>query len=221
MLDFGISIYDADLELIAEASGITSFLGANDYAIRKGVELRRRRDARPGDVVLMNYPYWNGAHTYDATAVRAGVRRRRRAAGGLRGRPGALARPGRQGPRLRARLTEMHQEGLIFPGTKIVKGGVVDEEILELVRFNSRLPEPVIGDFYAQLAALRTGERRLHEIWEKFGFETVDAALSELILEHGERATRCRAGRAPDGSWTADGLARRRRDRRRADRACR
>ena len=37
VLDFGISMYDADLELIAEAPGITSFLGANDYGIRKGV----------------------------------------------------------------------------------------------------------------------------------------------------------------------------------------
>ena len=61
----------------------------------------------------------------------------------------------------------MHQEGLIFPGTKIVKSGVVDDEIIELVRFNSRLPETVIGDFYAQLAAIRTGERRLHEIWRE------------------------------------------------------
>ena len=38
VLDFGISIYDARLELVAEAPGLTFFLGANDYAIRKGVE---------------------------------------------------------------------------------------------------------------------------------------------------------------------------------------
>jgi N-methylhydantoinase B len=96
----------------------------------------------------------------------------------------------------------VHQEGLLFPGTKIVKRGVVDEEIIELVRFNSRLPDTVIGDFYAQLAAIRTGERRLHEIWQKFGFETVQEA-QRLILEHGERLTRAALARLPDGSWTA------------------
>ena len=38
VLDFGISIYSDELDLIAEAPGLTHFLGANDYAIRKGVE---------------------------------------------------------------------------------------------------------------------------------------------------------------------------------------
>ena len=66
VLDFGISMYDADLELIAEAPGITSFLGANDYGIRKGVSYVGAGRLQPGDVVLMNYPYWSGAHVYDA-----------------------------------------------------------------------------------------------------------------------------------------------------------
>ncbi|WP_440071666.1 hydantoinase B/oxoprolinase family protein, partial [Streptosporangium sp. OZ121] len=56
--DFGMSMYDADLRLIAEATGLTFFLGANDFSLRKGVEYVGRENLCPGDVVLLNYPYW-------------------------------------------------------------------------------------------------------------------------------------------------------------------
>lgn len=200
VLDFGISMYDADLELIAEAPGITSFLGANDYGIRKGVSYVGAGRLQPGDVVLMNYPYWSGAHVYDALLFAPVFH-----CGTLAAYVAVRAHwldLGAKAPGYVLDSTEMHQEGLIFPGTKIVKSGVVDDEIIELVRFNSRLPETVIGDFYAQLAAIRTGERRLHEIWEKFGFDTVTEA-QRLILDHGERLTREALARLPDGAWTA------------------
>ncbi|WP_440105964.1 hydantoinase B/oxoprolinase family protein, partial [Streptosporangium sp. H16] len=61
--DFGMSMYDADLRLIAEATGLTFFLGANDFSLRKGVEYVGRENLCPGDVVLLNYPYWNAAHS--------------------------------------------------------------------------------------------------------------------------------------------------------------
>jgi N-methylhydantoinase B len=200
VLDFGISMYDASLQLIAEAPGITSFLGANDFGIRKGVGYVGPERLNPGDVVLMNYPYWSGAHAYDALLF-APVFRGSAPAAYVAVRAHWLDL-GAKAPGYVLDSTEMHQEGLIFPGTKIVKGGVVDKEIVELVRFNSRLPETVIGDFYAQLAAIRTGERRLHEIWDKFGFDAVQEA-QRLILDHGERLTRAALASLPDGTWTA------------------
>jgi N-methylhydantoinase B len=200
VLDFGISIYDASLELIAEAPGITSFLGANDFGIRKGVAYVGTDRLHPGDVVLMNYPYWSGAHAYDALLFAPAFHDDRLAAYvAVRAHWLDL---GAKAPGYVLDSTDMHQEGLIFPGTKVVKGGVIDEEIIELIRFNSRLPDTVIGDFYAQLAAIRTGERRLHEIWQKFGFETVQEA-QRLILDHGEQLTRAALARLPDGTWTA------------------
>jgi len=67
VLDFGISLYDDNLELIADAPGLALFLGANDFAIRKGVEYIGRGNLERGDIVLMNYPYWSSAHTMDVT----------------------------------------------------------------------------------------------------------------------------------------------------------
>ena len=57
----------AGARLIAEAPGLTFFLGANDYSLRKGVEYIGMENLHRGDVVLLNYPYWNAAHAYDAT----------------------------------------------------------------------------------------------------------------------------------------------------------
>src|SRR5438093_11455956 len=59
VLDFGISIFDRNLDLIAEAPGLTFFLGANDYAIKKGIAYVGKEKLEPGDIVLMNYTSWN------------------------------------------------------------------------------------------------------------------------------------------------------------------
>jgi len=203
VLDFGISIYDARLDLIGEASGLTFFLGANDYAIRKGVEYVGLENLEPGDVVIMNYPYWNGAHSYDATLFAPVI-----AAEGEPPFAHLVVRAhwldlGAKDPGYVLDSTDMHQEGLIFPGTKVIKRGVPDREILELIRFNSRMPELVIGDFNAQVAALRTGERRMLELLAKFGQETLDRSI-EAIQAHGERTSLRALAGLPKGTWTAD-----------------
>ena len=54
----------------------------------------------------------------------------------------------------------------------------------------------------AQISSCRTGERRVQELVEKFGVETFEAAVDE-ILDHGERLTRSRLANLPKGTWTA------------------
>jgi N-methylhydantoinase B len=202
VLDFGISIYDGDLELIAEAPGLTHFLGANDYAIRKGVEYVGADRMHPGDVILLNYPYWNAAHTYDATLFSPFFE-----PGGDTPTAYLCVRAhwmdlGAKDPGYVLDSTSVFQEGLLFPGTRIFKEGMPDPELLELIRFNSRLPDLVIGDLHAQVSALRTGERRLGEIYERFRRKTVDEAVA-LIFRHGEEQTRAALRELPEGTWTA------------------
>ena len=203
VLDFGISIYDSQLKPMAEAPGITSFMGANDYALPLVIEHVGRGNLNRGDVVLLNYPYWNSAHSYDAMlfapvffedeldpsvflAVRA-----------------HWMDLGAKDPGYVLDSTDMHQEGLIFPGTKIVKNGIIDNEIIDLIRFNSRLPDLTIGDFHAQLAALRVGERQIHEMWGKFGRETVDAAVA-AVMKSGEAAAWRALEKIPHGVFYAE-----------------
>jgi N-methylhydantoinase B len=90
----------------------------------------------------------------------------------------------------------------MFPCSKIYKEGVLNTELQELIRFNSRMPDRVIGDMNAQISSCRTGERRVQELVEKFGVETFEAAVDE-ILDHGARLTRSRLANLPNGTWTA------------------
>src|SRR2546422_11688982 len=63
VLDFGISIYDRNQDLGAEAPGIPAFIGANDYATKKAVEYVGEDNLEPGDVSIMNHPYWRSGHS--------------------------------------------------------------------------------------------------------------------------------------------------------------
>jgi N-methylhydantoinase B len=206
ILDFGISLYDRNLELVAEAPTLASFLGANDTAIRKGVEYLGEKSLEPGDIVLLNYPYWSAAHTLDVTLF-APVFTPLFESG---------ERPffytcirahwmdlGAKDPGYVLDSTDLHQEGLVFPGTRVYKRGKPDPEILELIRFNSRMPELVLGDLDAQVAATRTGERRLQQIAEKFGVAELDGAVAEIFAQ-GERLARRELAGFPRGSWTAE-----------------
>jgi N-methylhydantoinase B len=202
VLDFGISIYDRKLDLIGEASGLTFFLGANDYAIRRSVEYVGVKNLVPGDIVIMNYPYWNGAHSHDATLYAPVFDDPEELPFAYLVVRAHWLDLGAKDPGYVLDSTDMHQEGLIFPGTKVFKAGRPDHEILELIRFNSRMPDLVIGDFNAQVAALRTGERRIKELLGKFGRETLEAAI-DVIQEHGERTSLRGLAALPKGSWTA------------------
>lgn len=205
VLDFGVSVYDADLELIAEAPGLTHFLGANDYAIRKAVEYVGVENLHAGDVVMLNYPYWNAAHAYDATLFSPIFRpgeERPIGYGCVRAHWMDL---GAKDPGYVLDSTEVYQEGLIFPGTRLFKRGEPDHELLELIRFNSRMPDLVIGDLHAQVAALRTGERRILEIFDRFGADAVSGAI-DLILAHGEAQTKAALAALPQGTWTAEDI---------------
>jgi N-methylhydantoinase B len=211
VLDFGISIYDARMRAIAEAPGLTMFLGANDYSIAKGVEYIGAEHLHRGDVVMLNYPYWNAAHAYDATMFAPVFQPARELAddpdhdGTLVGYVCVRAHwmdLGAKDPGYVLDSTDVHQEGILFPGTKLAERGVLNRQIVELIRFNSRMPELVLGDMHAQIATLRTGERRLLDVIAKFGRDVVDHAVEE-ILSHSERSTRAALDALPQGTWTA------------------
>ncbi len=205
VLDFGISIYDARLDLVAEAPGLTFFLGANDYSVRKVAEYLGRESLEPGDVVLSNYPYWNGAHTYDATLLAPVFEPGNDELFAVLCIRAHWMDLGAKDPGYVLDSTDMHQEGVVFPGTKVFRRGEVNEEILDLIRFNSRMPDLVIGDLNAQVSALRTGERRLRELLKKFGRGLLEGAIA-AIHEHGEEVTQSALAALPKGSWTAEDI---------------
>ena len=204
ILDFGITLYDSDLNLIADSPGLSLFLGANDYGITKGVERIGEENLDPGDVIFLNYPYWSSGHTLDVLLFSPYFHDDELVGyGAIRAHWLDI---GAKDPAYILDSTDVHQEGLLMPGTKIYKAGEPDEELLELLRYNSRLPNKVIGDLNAQVAALKVGGNRIESLYEKYGHETVETSI-ERILDHGERVVREKISALPDGTWYAEDYA--------------
>lgn len=198
--DFGLGIYDAKGALLAEAPGLAIFTRANDYSLEKAIEFLGVENIHPGDCILLNYPYWSSAHTLDVAAF-SPIHHDGELLGFTATRIHWLDLKQKDAGYV-LDSTDMHQEGIFFPCTKIEQGGVINQDIVNLIRFNSRYPEQTIGDMRAQIAACRTGERRVAEIVERFGPEVFKAACAE-IQDHGERLARAGLAKLPKGTWTA------------------
>src|SRR3954447_13759986 len=87
------------------------------------------------------------------------------------------ARPGSISPA----ATEIFQEGLRIPVTRIVRAGVFNDEVYRLILANSRFPLDLEGDTRAMIASSRLGEARLLELFERYDTEVVLGAFDQLI----------------------------------------
>jgi len=199
--DFGLGLYDSQCRLLAEAPGLAIFTRANDYALRKIVEFLGIDNIHPGDVILLNYPFWSSTHTLDVTAA-SPIFHADRLVGFTAVKQHWLDLKQKDAGYCLDSV-DMHQEGLFFPCSKIYKQGVLNKDIEDIIRFNCRMPDRVLGDMNAQISSCRTGERRVQELVEKFGPETYAEAVAE-ILDHGERLARARLAALPRGTWSAE-----------------
>ncbi len=199
--DFGLGLYDRHCRLLAEAPGLAIFTRANDYALKKIVEFLGEDNIHPGDVILLNYPFWSSTHTLDVTAS-SPIFYEDQLVGFTAVKIHWLDLDQKDAGYC-LDTTDMHQEGLFFPCSKIYKRGVLNKELEDIIRFNCRMPERVLGDMNAQISSCRTGERRVQELVKKFGLETFTQATAQ-ILDHGERLARARLAALPRGSWSAE-----------------
>jgi len=199
--DFGLSIFDRNLNLVADSTGLPVFLGANQFAIRNTFQHCDVGTLEAGDVVYMNVPYWSGAHTNDGvlispvivgddTVAYVAVRAHWTDMGGKD--PGYILDS-----------TTIHQEGVLVPGLKIFRRDEPNEDLMKLLRANSRAPATIMGDLNAEVASLRTGRERVGELFAKYGTPTVDAAIVR-ILDHGEGQARAALAKLPKGTWEAE-----------------
>ena len=97
-------------------------------------------------------------------------------------------------------LSEVHQEGIRIPPTKIMEGGVLNQKVLDIFLANVRAPEQNWGDLKAQIAACNTGERKVHEMIERFGVETFKEGVADL-LDYSEAQARAIVAKLPDGRY--------------------
>ena len=100
-------------------------------------------------------------------------------------------------------LTEVHQEGIRIPPSKIYRRGELNQELLNIMLINVRMPEQNWGDLKALAAAMNTGERKVHDIVKRFGVDTFRQGAEDL-LDLAEQHARNIIRKIPDGEYFFD-----------------
>ena len=196
--DCSTALFDREGRMVAQAEHIPVHLGAMPEAVAAVIE----REPDPGDVFIVNDPYSGGTHLPDITLVSpishadeivgfAVTRAHHSDVGGMR--PGSMPSDSR----------DLYQEGLVIPPLRLVRAGEYVRDVLDLILANVRTPEVRRGDLRAQIAANQLGERRLRELIERRGRDTVGAAFEE-VLAYAERRTREAITELPDGEYEAE-----------------
>ena len=194
-------LYDAATgAVIAQGDlGLPIFMGVMQATV--AAVIARVRDPAPGDVFLVNDPYLGGTHLMDVKMVRPYFRDGRLWCwlantghwpdiGGMV--PGGFS----------SRATEVHQEGLRIPPVRLVRAGELQQDIVDIVLSNIRVPAERVGDMQAQLGALGVGAARLDSFLDKLGEAVVQDAMAELA-DRSERQMRAHIAAIPDGTYEA------------------
>lgn len=188
-------------ELIAQGDlGLPIFMGTMQYGTAEVI--KRAKNVKPGDVYIANDPYLGGTHLMDVRFYRpffykgelfcwlANTGHWRDTGGAV---PGGFS----------AHATDVEMEGLRLPPVKLIKEGVVDEEILAIVMSNIRTANETLGDVRAQAAALSIGEKRLTALMDRYGRDTVEDSINELKRRAAQQM-RAKIAGIPDGSYEGE-----------------
>ena len=198
--DYSCAIFDSEARVIAMGDHMPVHLGSMPMSVEAAV---RAVTFEPGDVVILNDPYAGGTHLPDITMVLPvfltddkrpayyiSTRAHHADVGGMFA--------GSMGP-----AREIFQEGLRIPPVRIVRGGRLDRETLDLILLNVRTPAEREGDLAAQIGSCRVGEQRIRELAGRYGEERLRAVCAAL-LDYSERLVRAELRRMPGGAFSAE-----------------
>jgi N-methylhydantoinase B len=103
--------------------------------------------------------------------------------------------------------TSVFQEGLMVPPIKLWDRGVPNRAALTIMTRNSRMPDSLAGDLDAECSACLMGSRRLTEVFERYGRETVEACFDAIIANNTETYRREILAKIPDGTYVWEDYA--------------
>ncbi len=198
--DFSCGVCDAHGELVSQLSGIPILAAAGSASVNAVIG-RYGEAIEDGDSFIVNDPYSGGNHLPDIGIVTPVF-----AQGELlffcvsRAHHGDVggSSPGSYNPR----ATDVFQEGVRIPPTRIARAGEALDDVLELIAYNTRNPAMLRSDLLAQLGANKVGARRLLEFVARESASVVREAVADL-LDRAEELTRRRIASLPDGVYRA------------------
>lgn len=177
IMDCCFGLLDEDCGVVAQSHGILLFLGSLGPATKKSVEIIGKENLKPGDVIISTSPDITGAHPSDALVFTPIF---------YKGKIVGYATTKSHWQDLGAKdtfptnSTEAFGEGLRIPPVRLYKKGVLQQEIWDIIKLNSRAPRMVWGDLQAQIAGCRSAEKGIGELMDRYGVRTVKACIAEM-----------------------------------------
>ncbi len=197
-LDFTVGLFDRKGEVLSIGIGLPMFIRGISETIKAKIAHFGYDNIEPGDVLLTNDAYITGSHlnhmTFSIPIFHEGE---------LVGFSGCMAHWQDIGGTLDGMTTDIYAEGLQMPIVKAYRRGVVNQDVMDIIAINVRLPERAMGDLRAQIASVRTGERHFLEMIEKHGRDAMLASI-EAMMRHSEAVVRERVLAIPDGVYEAE-----------------
>lgn len=203
--DASHGIYEAGTgdTLIQGKEGLPIFVGVMSFAVKTGIaKAEADGGAEDGDMWIFNDPYAGGTHLSDFKIVRPYFRDGElycwlSSAGHWHDVGGGV--PGNYNPS----ATDCFQEGFVMPPVKLMDRGVIRPDIVSVLTANSRLPGSSYGDLMGQINSLDLGIRRMDDLLDEYGKETVRNVFSEL-KERSSRQMRSLIGDLADGTYSTE-----------------
>ncbi len=198
-LDASASLFTITGETLAQACAIPIHLATLIPVVGAILGEYPIETMREGDIYILNDPYCGGTHLPDIALVMPVFHR---------GRPIALSAAmthhqdvgGMTPGSVPTNATEIFQEGLRIPPLKLRDAGVMNETFVKMLRLNVRIPDTVMGDLNAQIAACQMGARRLDELALSYGHNLL-ATIFASLLDRSETMTRAALRQIPEGTY--------------------
>ena len=189
--------------LVQGKSGLPIFVGVMSFAVKAVIEKAAKDgDLQDGDIYIFNDAHIGGTHLSDMRLVRPYYHAGQlfcylASVGHWHDVGGAV--PGNYNPA----ATDVFQEAFNLPPVKLARAGKVNQDIIDILMRNTRLPQSAMGDLNGQLGALDLGVKRMDELLDEYGGVTITAAL-EALGHRAEALMRSELTELPDGRWEAE-----------------
>jgi N-methylhydantoinase B len=197
-LDFTTGLFTAKGETVSIGLGLPMFIRGMAETVKKKIAHFGLEKMAPGDILITNDAYTTGSHLNHVTLTLPVFHD-----GVLAGFACCMAHWLDIGGALRGAGSDIYSEGLQIPLLKYQDAGIVNQDLVDIIRMNVRIPHRAMGDLRAQVAAVKTGERLFQQLLGRYGRGDVLGAIAN-VMDHSEVKARARTQSIPDGVYEAE-----------------
>ncbi len=199
--DFSTILFDADCNQLGVVGYLLYHLATSRLGVRAVVAARYPHDVQPGDVFMLNDPHVGGAAHQGDVGVIMPIFYQDQVVGWCFANAHMSDVGGSAISGFAPNARDVYSEALRFPGTRVARKGILDQEWINFISNNVRVPRSLISDIRSLIAACNNGSARYCEMIEEYGYERLKA-YSEYNINLTEQAFRQRIAELPEGAYS-------------------